>query len=141
MREEFNGTTVSIGLASISIQKLVLYGSDVRSSSPGFCRLSAILLVRKVVLAPDPRFVGVCVNRRPLFLTACANGQEGEPFPLILAATAIHASNDGHRRSIQQYRTRRGYLDSSPKLPLFVHVYVPFAIRYPAPSVSVLSLS
>ena len=31
MRDEFNGTTVSIGPASVSIQKRVLYGSDVES--------------------------------------------------------------------------------------------------------------
>lgn len=54
-----------------------------------------------------------------LLATSDDDDQEGddELFPLILAATIIHASNDDHRRSIQQRRVRRGYLNRSELLP------------------------
>ena len=54
-----------------------------------------------------------------LLLTACDDDQEEDDklLPLILAATIIHASNDNHRWSIQQCRTRRGYLSRSELLP------------------------
>jgi hypothetical protein len=36
---------------------------------------------------------------------------------MIIAAVVIHASNDDHRRSIQQCRSRRGYLNRPQLLP------------------------
>ena len=54
----------------------------------------------------------------PLTAADSDREEDGELFPPILAATIIDASNDDHRRSIQQHRTRRaGGPQPSTRIP------------------------